>query len=646
MEWKFKKLTRDDTKTNPSHVNFFRDEKLSSEVDSLVREDIQNRLDARNDPGQPVEVRYRLSGPGEQLVGAEVTKWLSSLQAHVQSSHVVEELEFPPEENESMSFLVVEDFNTKGLQGDWEVFNDPSPESDLAERNDFYWFIRNVGRSAKRENDRGRWGLGKIVYPACSRIRSFFALSVRLSDGCRFLTGRSVLPIHTFDGEWFSSEGYFGLYDSDESYFCIPASQADLVDDFADTFKADRGDLPGTSLVIPFPVESVSVNSLCESVLRYYFWEIINGRLEVRVESDTESHLIGKETIAAEIPLFESATYDPVKMKALYEFAVGAAEFDFSGAEYFKLNADSLKWSDAESWISVEQLMAARNALLSERQLCFEIPVKVRRKGGEQKESYFHVYLQSDSSLHGAEEEFIRDGLTIAGQKVLANRGIRSLVVAEDGFLAVLLGDSENPAHTKWIGADLKGKYVNGPATVSFVRNASKGLMGLLVESNNERDDELLTQFFGVPIDSPPKPRPIPNPEIDVVPSPDPPAPPSDSPFYSLTQSEDGFRLKSSPNDKTRETRDFSKYGIRVRCAYEGGSGNPLKAHSRFDFDLQDPGQIKLDGDAAAFEFVTSNEIRVYPESKDFDFQCSGFDPNRDLYIKAERFDVETEEEA
>ena len=64
MEWRFKKLARDDTKTNPSHVNFFRDEKIDSEVDSLVREDIQNRLDAAAERGKPIRVRYRLSGSG------------------------------------------------------------------------------------------------------------------------------------------------------------------------------------------------------------------------------------------------------------------------------------------------------------------------------------------------------------------------------------------------------------------------------------------------------------------------------------------------------------------------------------------------------------------------------------------------------
>ena len=44
-EWKFKKMTPEDTNRNPVHLEFFRNEALSNPVDAIVREDIQNRLD-------------------------------------------------------------------------------------------------------------------------------------------------------------------------------------------------------------------------------------------------------------------------------------------------------------------------------------------------------------------------------------------------------------------------------------------------------------------------------------------------------------------------------------------------------------------------------------------------------------------------
>lgn len=60
MNWRFKKLTPNDTRVNATHLEFFRDEALANPVDALVREDIQNRLDARAAGEDGIKVCYRM----------------------------------------------------------------------------------------------------------------------------------------------------------------------------------------------------------------------------------------------------------------------------------------------------------------------------------------------------------------------------------------------------------------------------------------------------------------------------------------------------------------------------------------------------------------------------------------------------------
>ena len=38
-----------------------------------------------------------------------------------------------------------------------------------ADNEHFYWFFRNIGRSGKRDEDAGSWGLGKWVFPDASK---------------------------------------------------------------------------------------------------------------------------------------------------------------------------------------------------------------------------------------------------------------------------------------------------------------------------------------------------------------------------------------------------------------------------------------------------------------------------------------------
>ncbi len=88
--------------------------------------------------------------------------------------------------DEPCRFIAFEDSGTTGLTGDTDQYHEIA-----GVRNPFYYFFRAEGQSNKLETGRGRWGLGKFVFPRSSRIRSFFGLTVRFDDKRRLLVGQS-----------------------------------------------------------------------------------------------------------------------------------------------------------------------------------------------------------------------------------------------------------------------------------------------------------------------------------------------------------------------------------------------------------------------------------------------------------------------
>jgi len=78
-------------------------------------------------------------------------------------------------------------------------------------KNDFFYFWRNIGRAVEGATARGRWGVGKTVFQAASRINSFYGLTIRRGNPGKLLMGQSVLKIHWCDGSKHGPYGYYGL---------------------------------------------------------------------------------------------------------------------------------------------------------------------------------------------------------------------------------------------------------------------------------------------------------------------------------------------------------------------------------------------------------------------------------------------------
>jgi hypothetical protein len=636
MEWRFGEITPEMTKVDPAHLEFFRSEALEDTVSALVREDIQNRLDAkRKAVPEAVRVRYLLAdGGGDALDEPKARKWLTGLERHLNAPKTLQELGTGQIGlSRPMPYLAIECFNTTGLRGDPKATQDPPDE---AERNDFYWFIRNVGRTGKRAGDRGRWGLGKIVYPASSGIRAFYSYSVREGDLRPSLIGRAVLAIHQVAGREYQSEGYFGDF-TDQRYpgLALPAEGGETIKAFAKCFRLSRTPHdPGLSLVIPFPDETITYESLTTRMIEHYFWEILRGTLEVEIIHGTQETKLTRDTIAG-IAMQSRGSPDEIRRIAhRLEFCRKADKMRLApGVGYFEL-ASPRSYSSAQLadlFPSQDELEKARGLYKGGGLVAFEMRTIVTRTGAAAGNSTsFVVYLQKDDQLASPDETFIRDGLTIIGESHLREPGVRALVLAEDPVMAEFLGDAENPAHTRWLATTkhFRGKYSQGQALLGYVRMSAVRMANLMGQVENEMLENLLDELFGIDTERGGTPsagggrrrgtrKPAPGG------GPVPPRYLAQEPLYASA----GFKVYPAPGATKTPDR------ISIRMAYETDTGgDPFEGYHFADFDLTNPhGGVVVTMVNCEEVSRGPNSLRVAVKGKSFSVELSGFDRNRDL---------------
>lgn len=623
-------MERGEVAVDPTQEEFFAEKE--ARPDGVVREGVQNTLDAAV-PGQKARVRYTFSKT--PLPTDTVERYLSGLRPHLEPC-----VPALPSPGEPMHYLLVEDFGTRGLCGDPAQYTDEPGAA--ATKNDFYYFWRNVGRSSKSETQRGRWGLGKQVFPAASRIRTFWGLTVRRDDGQSLLMGQSVLAVHMLNGERHSPYAYYGSSHVDG--FSMPVSASSAVDAFRQDFGLARKNEPGFSVVIPYPAEDITPGELLRSSIRNYFFPILQGSLVIEVCHGGTTETIDGTTlreVAARQDWLKSPDTSKEKLEALFDMTVWA--LGQPDAEHYQLalpGAGAPAWS--EQLFKGKELEALRERFERGERLAFRVPIKVERKGGAVTTAHFDLYLEKDARLARGEDHYIRQGITITEIHLLRESGVRGMVVVRDPELSSLLGDSEGPAHTDWYerSRKLKERYEYGVSCVRFVRGGLREIVRLLARPPEGLKEDLLRDLFfvmepGAGGAASPGVRPGPGKERpEPVPPPAPPPPPEKTPFR-LQQRAGGFTvtgIKDRPPPKE----------IRVRAAYEVRRGDAFKRYDPQDFDFSSSTHVDVVG--ARVKSSAENVMVIEVSAPDFDVKVTGFDPNRDLKVQAKEVTPQEEE--
>ncbi len=625
-EWIFRELRPGDKDRQPTQGEFFATDAIKSVAEALVRESVQNTLDAGlKINGHPVRVRFHLAKGNHALAATDVQRYFKTGWPHFEAKG--NGLDNIPSAHDACPFLVVEDFGTTGLIGDIKQWRHIP-----GDKNPFYFFFRTEGRSGKGEEDRGRWGVGKYVFPRSSEINSFLALTVRNDDKKRFLMGQAVLKSHTVGTKYFTPDGDFG--NDDGEGFVLPEDDKSVLDRFSKDFGLKRKNEPGLSVVVPWVDDTINLDGLLQAVIEDYFHPILAGELVVDVSNGTKELEVSADSLG-EICKQLGAEFEAKMLPVLKlsKWARGLSDDAFVTLK--PANPDRPKWEAA--LVPVELIPSLREKFRAGEALAVKVPLTVREKRGDARESFFKIFLMHDGSEEG-NPLFVRDGIIISDVRGNWVAGVRSIVVIDHGPLAKLLGDSENPAHTQWQKdrEHFRHKYTYGKSYIDFVTQSVSMFVRCLNESDEQPDKDLLREIFSIPKkpesnDPKEKSKRRKRNKGEVI-NPEPAVEPKKRRF-TLSKVAGGFTVtRGQPDALTPAALDIS-------VAYDRRRGNPLKKYITADFRINES-PIKIECVGAKPAERQKNRLVVNITQPDFSVTVSGFDENRDLFV-----DVKAKEE-
>lgn len=274
---------REDGPNDPMEENFKKYPYVS-----LIRESIQNSLDAVVDQTQPVQVDFTIAGinaasyPNFFLLKDHIDACLD----YFKNNKDAEDLYSPMSQYiqnaaygaNKLHYIKISDKNTKGMD---YVPNDRS--------NPFYAFVRAAGVSTDKAVNNasagGSFGFGKAAFFYISPIRSII-VSTRTLDGKNFFEGVASLCTHEINGDKKESVGY---YDNNNGQ---PVTNNEQI---PARFQRDE---PGTNIyIMGIDLSDESKESIygqmIEAILRHYWLAIYEEKLVATVGEN----VLSKETI-------------------------------------------------------------------------------------------------------------------------------------------------------------------------------------------------------------------------------------------------------------------------------------------------------------------------------------------------------------
>ncbi len=584
---------------------FFASDSVSEPGTALVREGIQNSLDATPSGNQTI-VQISIFSGKESISRKAASPYFDGTYKHYESNGSGLRDEDIPAQDENCPLLIFEDFGTRGLRGDPA---DPFPPKDGADNN-FFHFFRAEGRSDKDPGMRGSWGLGKDTFFRASRVNTIFGLTVR-DDDRRLLMGKAILKSH-YLGDEYCQDGYFGVLPNEKVPLVVPIENEASVEQFIDAFPLQRQGEPGLSVVVPWLQPEITQEAIIRAVLRNYFYTILSGELEVSINGTCTKTLLDKDNLSSEAKkMVEHQKFLPSVELAQWALFGDADETRFD----IKHPEPNRAWDWHRNMFSDDVLQGMNNRLQDGEPIAVRVPVTIRKKSGLQSESHFVVYMIRTDSTERTRPTFIRDGIIVPDVRAPFMRGIGALVIADSPPLSEFLGKAENPSHTIWQGQQLKAEYTSGVSDLRFIVNSVRRIYDVLIAEDKEQDKRILSDIF-------PKPGRG-GKEIK-------PPPPSPQQF-TISSVSGGFRIARGKADLKVDSL------VQIQAAYDIRRGSPLGRYQPSDFRLsENPIAYQAKG-SEAIDVVDNRMVVRVDDPEKFSITVTGFDSNRQVYVKVDR---------
>ncbi|MFC4722736.1 hypothetical protein ACFO5O_10410 [Geojedonia litorea] len=392
-KWHFKPEGGSEIGPNdPLHITF-----KGNPYYSIVREAIQNSLDAIADNNNPVVVSFqyfdlnRLEFPAFFEIENHINQCLEYYNENADAKRLFGDmLKYlnGTEEGKKrlkISCLKISDANTKGMHFD-EGTNSP-----------FYAFLRASGVSSKNLGAGGSFGFGKGAYFALSPIKTLI-VSSKDTEGNVFFEGATRLTTHKNENGVKTSA--FGFYDN---------------------------------------------NSGCPTTIENEIPEVLK-----REESGTDVNIIGlweekdrkKLMIKSVLNNFWLAIHDNKLIVQIDDVEISKSNLEQTIDEYFEGQAESGTPTEIESWNPKSYLKAVKYAENNEQ---FKVFKETLPTIGKVK-----MYVYMDKGLPNRTSYFRTPRMVVFKRTNRKVKGYSAVFICDNEKGNEMLRLMENPAHNEW----------------------------------------------------------------------------------------------------------------------------------------------------------------------------------------------------
>jgi hypothetical protein len=366
---------------------------------SIVRESIQNSLDAVDDENKPVKVDFTFFGLNRNDYPKlfEIEDNIKQCQTYYHDNDNAERLfknmlyylngNVEGKKRLNLSCLKIADYNTIGMQ--YDENNTKSP---------FYAFLRAGGVSAKSQGSGGSFGFGKGAYYTLSPIKTII-VSTRTTSNNVFFEGSTILTTHkSHNNEKLTAYGY---YDSNEG------EPIKTEDNIPEIFRRSE---PGTDVnIIGLWDEPKNKRLMIRSVLNNFWLAIHDERLIVQVDDVT----IEKNNLEQIID------------------------------DYFSLDGfESGNANEIESWNPKSYLKAVKYAKTSDQFQLFEETLNIVGK--------VSLYFYLEKGLPNRTSYLRKPRMVVFKRTNRKINGYSAVFMCENEKGNEILRLMENPAHNEW----------------------------------------------------------------------------------------------------------------------------------------------------------------------------------------------------
>ena len=569
MKWKFEQYNDTSTRQDSSSDKFFNEAPPS---DSLIREFIQNSLDAVHNKQKPVQVIINT----KQIKKKTLKILFDDFKNHLESCGI------NVDDYNQQNCVILEDFNTIGLEG-------PNKRK----------FFQADNITDKTEGG-GSHGIGKAVFSSSSQLKAFLGYSLFKNNG-KVFQGRAILKTHKIGLDEFRPYGDLEIPDKD-----YPSLIAEL-------FSRQQE----TGLSVAIPCCDINIEDIEQSCLTQFYIPIINKKLEMeiggkKITDDTLLDYINKSDstgIKNKIELAMEYKTAPKKQVKKYKIK----EADWKDKKFPPLEKDILENQNQPIFIECD----------------IKLPVK---NGPAEHGSAILLIKKKEEYIENQEIDCWRDNLLITSALGYSQkeREYSAIMLIENNPLSQLLREFEDPGHRRWSTAcpkdELKEKYSNIPKLVSFIKKIPLDLIRQLKHPPLDRDSKFFADYFPKISSS----EPIRSKEevgsggkgasgeaLNILPV-------FQDFIYNPHKNGDGFTLKL----KNKESYPDK---ITVQTAYGTNKGNAFHNYDDRDFKFEKDIHIKTNqGSRISCE---NNRVEYSITDKNFVISFTGFDPNRELKI-------------